>query len=48
MNMFTNTEAREVYTAIEMKEMLREAGFSSCELHPLPPTPQTAIVAKKL
>lgn len=47
MNMLANTEAGDVYTAREMKEMLREAGFSSCELHPLPPTPETAIVAKK-
>ena len=47
MNMLANTEAGDVYTASEMKEMLGEAGFSSCELHPLPPTPQTAILAKK-
>jgi ubiquinone/menaquinone biosynthesis C-methylase UbiE len=47
MNMLANTEAGDVYTASEMKEMLREAGFSSCEVHPLPPTPQTAIVATK-
>jgi 16S rRNA C1402 N4-methylase RsmH len=47
MNMLANTEAGDVYTASEMTEMLRKAGFASCELHPLPPTPQTAIVAKK-
>jgi ubiquinone/menaquinone biosynthesis C-methylase UbiE len=47
MNMLANTEAGDVYTASELNEMLREAGFSSCEVHPLPPTPQTAIVATK-
>jgi SAM-dependent methyltransferase len=47
MNMLVNTQGGDVYTATEMKAMLRDAGFSACEFHALLPTPQTAIVATK-
>jgi 2-polyprenyl-3-methyl-5-hydroxy-6-metoxy-1,4-benzoquinol methylase len=47
MNMFANTPGGDAYTVSEHVDMLRNAGFSSCEVHPLLPTPQTAIVATK-
>jgi len=47
MNMFALTQGGDAYTASELIEMLRNAGFSSCEVHALPPTPQTAIMATK-
>jgi 2-polyprenyl-3-methyl-5-hydroxy-6-metoxy-1,4-benzoquinol methylase len=47
MNMLANTQGGDVYTAREMNEMLRVAGFAFSQAHPLPPTPQTVIVARK-
>ena len=41
-----NTDG-DAYTLSENQEMLRGAGFSSCEVHPLPPTSFTALVATK-
>jgi ubiquinone/menaquinone biosynthesis C-methylase UbiE len=48
MNMLVNTAGGNAYTVSENLETLRSAGFVSCEAHPLPPTPQTAIVGLKL
>ena len=47
LNMFANTPAGDAYSFSEYQEMLRAAGFSGCEVHPLPPTPQLAIVGIK-
>jgi ubiquinone/menaquinone biosynthesis C-methylase UbiE len=47
MNMFALTQGGDAYTASELVGMLRNAGFSSCEVHALPPTPQTAIIATR-
>jgi ubiquinone/menaquinone biosynthesis C-methylase UbiE len=47
MNMFANTPGGDAYTVSEHVDMLRNAGFSSSEVHPLLPTPQTAIVGTK-
>jgi hypothetical protein len=37
----------DAYTVTEHSAMLKSAGFSSCEVHPLGQTPFTAIVAAK-
>ena len=47
MNMLVNTPGGNAYTVNENLEMLRKAGFVACEAHPLPPTPQTAILGWK-
>jgi ubiquinone/menaquinone biosynthesis C-methylase UbiE len=47
LNMLANTTAGDVYTVSEHRAMLSEAGFSECQVQPLPPTPHTAIVAVK-
>lgn len=47
MNMLVNTPGGNAYTVTENLEMLRKAGFTACEAHPLPPTPQTAILGWK-
>jgi len=47
LNMFANTPGGDAYTVSGNLEMLREAGFTECESHPLPPSPQTAIVGTK-
>ena len=47
LNMLVLTPGGDAYTVAEHVEMLRAAGFSSCESHDLLPTPQTAIVATR-
>ncbi|HMI54193.1 MAG TPA: class I SAM-dependent methyltransferase [Candidatus Saccharimonadales bacterium] len=47
LNMFANTPGGDAYSFSEYQEMLRAAGFSSCEVCSLPPTPQLAIVGVK-
>ncbi len=47
MNLLANTPAGDAYTVSEYREMLLHSGFSGCEVHPLLPTPHTAIVATK-
>jgi len=47
LNMFANTPGGDAYTVSEHMEMLRTVGFSDAEVHALPPTPQTAIIAVK-
>ena len=47
MNMLVNTAGGNAYTVSENLEMLQNAGFVKCDAHPLPPTPQTAIVGMK-
>jgi ubiquinone/menaquinone biosynthesis C-methylase UbiE len=47
MNMLVNTPGGSAYTVTENLEMLRKAGFTSCEAHPLTPTPQMAILGWK-
>jgi len=45
--MLATTPAGDAYTFAEFKEMLQQAGFKSPEQHPLPPSTQTAVIAKK-
>jgi ubiquinone/menaquinone biosynthesis C-methylase UbiE len=47
VNMLVHTSGGDAYTASEHREMLRNAGFSDCEVHPLPPAPHSAIIAVK-
>jgi SAM-dependent methyltransferase len=47
LNMFANTPGGDAYTVSEHLEMLRTTGFSAGEVHALPPSPQTAIIAVK-
>jgi ubiquinone/menaquinone biosynthesis C-methylase UbiE len=45
--MLANNTGGDAYTVLEHRAMLKTAGFSDCEVHPLPSTPFTAIVAAK-
>jgi SAM-dependent methyltransferase len=45
--MLTNTPAGDAFTFSELDGMLRKAGFSKNELHPLPPTPGSVVVSVK-
>jgi SAM-dependent methyltransferase len=45
--MLGSTRAGDAYTYSEYQGILRKAGFKRDELHPLPPTPNQAIVAWK-
>jgi SAM-dependent methyltransferase len=45
--MLGSTRAGDAYTYSEYQSILRSAGFKRDELHPLPPTPNQAIVAWK-
>jgi 2-polyprenyl-3-methyl-5-hydroxy-6-metoxy-1,4-benzoquinol methylase len=47
LNMLALTPGGDAYTASEYREMLLHSGFSGCEVHPLLPTPHTAIVATR-
>ena len=47
LNMLANSSGGDAYTVSEHVAMLNHAGFSDCEVHPLPPTAHTAIVAAK-
>jgi ubiquinone/menaquinone biosynthesis C-methylase UbiE len=45
LTMLTSTPAGDAYTAGEIQDMCRRAGFEGAAVHPLPPTPQTLILA---
>ncbi|MFQ5694531.1 MAG: methyltransferase [Terriglobia bacterium] len=45
--MLGSTPAGDAYTFSEFDRMFRNAGFSSTELHPLPPTFQNVLVSQK-
>jgi cyclopropane fatty-acyl-phospholipid synthase-like methyltransferase len=45
--MLCSTPGGDVYTFPELDGMLRRAGFSRSELHPLPPSPQHAIISHR-
>ncbi len=47
LNMLVHTPAGDAYTFPELERMFRNAGFGPCELHPLPPGPQTVIITQK-
>ena len=43
--MLGTTPEGDAYTFAEYQQMLKEAGFHTAELHPLPPTMQSAVIA---
>jgi ubiquinone/menaquinone biosynthesis C-methylase UbiE len=45
--MLGTTPSGDAYTASEYAAMFREAGFSTCEARPMPPTPHQAIIARR-
>jgi len=45
--MLGTTQRGDAYTFSEYERMFRNAGFASCELHPLPPTPQQVMISHK-
>jgi hypothetical protein len=46
MVMLSNTPAGEAFTFKELEKMCLEAGFKGCELRPMPPLPQSLVIAK--
>lgn len=47
LTMLVSTSGGDAYTFSEYEEMFRRAGFSSSELHSLPPSFQRVVIAKK-
>jgi hypothetical protein len=47
VNMLVHTSGGDAFTASEHRAMLHDAGFSDCQVHALPPTPHTAIIATR-
>ena len=47
MMMLGTTPSGDAYTFSEFDRMLRNAGFSSSELHPLPPTLEQVVISHK-
>jgi len=45
--MLGSTPSGDAYTFSEFEQMFRNAGFSSSELHPLPPTFQQVVISHK-
>ena len=43
--MLGTTPEGDAYTFAEYQKMLGDAGFKNCELHPLPPTAESAVIA---
>ncbi|HEY4003125.1 MAG TPA: class I SAM-dependent methyltransferase [Candidatus Xenobia bacterium] len=47
MTMLATTAQGDAYTEKQHQAMLAEAGFNRVEVHPIPPTPQTLILASR-
>jgi ubiquinone/menaquinone biosynthesis C-methylase UbiE len=47
LTMLATTGSGDAYTFKELEEMHLDAGFSRASLHPLPPSPQSVVVAEK-
>jgi ubiquinone/menaquinone biosynthesis C-methylase UbiE len=47
ITMLAVTPAGDAYTFFELAAMLKEAGFTGAELHPLPPSPHKVVTAQK-
>jgi SAM-dependent methyltransferase len=45
--MLASTPAGDAYTYAEFDRMFRNAGFSATEFHPLPPSPEQVVIARK-
>lgn len=46
LTMLATTPAGDAYTFSEYKKMFADAGFSAVEMHVLPPSPQTVLIAR--
>jgi len=46
MIMLSNTPAGEAFTFRELEKMCKDAGFKQCEFLPMPPLPQSLVIAK--
>jgi SAM-dependent methyltransferase len=46
MVMLSNTPAGDAFTFAELEKMCRDAGFGRCEIRPLPPMPQSLVIAE--
>jgi hypothetical protein len=47
MMMLGTTPSGDAYTFSEFERMFQNAGFSSSELHPLPPTFQQVVISHR-
>ncbi|MDT8068319.1 MAG: class I SAM-dependent methyltransferase [Terriglobia bacterium] len=47
LTMLVTTPKGDAYTFAEFESMLKNAGFATAELHPLPPTVQQVVIARK-
>jgi hypothetical protein len=45
--MLATTPNGDAYTFSEFQSMLKNAGFATSELHPLPPTVQQVVIGQK-
>jgi SAM-dependent methyltransferase len=46
LNMLVHTPAGDAYTFSALERMLRNAGFGPCEMHALPPGPQSLVISR--
>ncbi len=46
MIMLSNTPAGEAFTFTELEKMCKDAGFKRCEIRPMPPMPQSLVIAR--
>jgi 2-polyprenyl-3-methyl-5-hydroxy-6-metoxy-1,4-benzoquinol methylase len=47
LKMLAGTPGGDAYTQAELDRMCREAGFAATELEPLPPTPESLVLARR-
>jgi ubiquinone/menaquinone biosynthesis C-methylase UbiE len=47
MTMLASTPRGDAYTFAQLEAMLRNAGFTHSELHPLPPSPQQMVISRR-
>lgn len=47
LNMLVHTPGGDTYTFPDLERMFRNAGFGPCELHALPPGPQSLVISRK-
>jgi len=45
--MLADTPAGDAYTRAELESMMRNAGFTAHEFHPMPPSPHSVLISRK-
>jgi ubiquinone/menaquinone biosynthesis C-methylase UbiE len=45
--MLADTPAGDAYTRMELESMMRNAGFTAHEFHPLPPSPHSVLISRR-